>query len=135
MHHHQQLMMMSIHSHYHHSFVEVPKFQLHHSSRALLWDSGSNNSMPSCRLSVLPLLSTDSPILGQLFEATFSCHSVLAGPNLPDSAPCLVLSYQQTFFLSKAQEERLQSCTHHSWQSDALLISYRLHSEKPANTN
>lgn len=122
-------MMMKLCLH-HYYLAEVPMFQQHHSLRALLLDFGSDNSMPNCKPSELLLLSTDSPTLGQLFEATFSCHSVLAEPNLPSSVLCLVVSCQQISFQSKAPKEQLQSCKHRSLQSSGLLISYRPHSVK-----
>ncbi|KAJ6365877.1 hypothetical protein OIU76_030623, partial [Salix suchowensis] len=109
--------MMKLHWHHHCCIVEVPEFQLHHSSGALLLGSGSDSSMPGCRLSVLPLQSTDSPVLGQLFAATFSCHSILDEPNPPSSAPCWVWSCQLTSFLSVVPEELLRNCIRHFLQS------------------
>ncbi|KAJ6331401.1 hypothetical protein OIU76_009889, partial [Salix suchowensis] len=73
--------------------------------------------MPGCTLSGLPLQSTGSLIWGQLFAASFSCHSILDGPNPLSSAPCWVWFCQLTFFLSIIPEELLQNCTHRFLQS------------------
>lgn len=121
----QQLIVMKLHPWLHYWSVKVPMSQLHHSSRVWLWGYGSSNSMPNCKLSELPVQNIDSLTWDLLFAAFFSCHSTSAEPNLPNSAPCLVWSCQQTSFLLIAPEVLLQNYIHHSLQWDVLPILHK----------